>query len=352
MKVILKNVFKSFGTHEVIKDLNLEIEDGELIAIVGPSGCGKSTTLYMLSGLEDVTSGNVFFGDKDVTKLSADKRDIGLVFQNYALYPHYTVFKNIMFPLTNRKNMSNEERIKATEDIIEAVGLTDHAKKVPGQLSGGQAQRVAIARAIVKQPHLLLLDEPLSNLDAKLKMSTILEIKKIQRQFGITTVFVTHDQQEALAISDRMVVLHDGNVKQIGKPNELYRNPANRFVAEFIGSPVINTFEADIKNGLIVGLDKLVDKKINVEDGRYVIGIRPEALDKSETGHQFDITEEEILGRDVLYYCKSANYKLRVLISNTADSYFEKLDSINLCASINDLHLFDVHSGDVISFEK
>ncbi len=220
MKVTLKDIKKSYDHNEIINHLNLEINSGELISLLGPSGCGKSTTLFMIAGLEDVTGGQIFFGEEDVTNLTPDKRGIGLVFQNYALYPHFTVLKNVMYPILNQKVPKKEARERAME-IIKSVKLEDHIDKLPSQLSGGQQQRVAIARAIGKNPKVLLLDEPISNLDAKLKEQTSKEIRDIQKKFGITTIFVTHDQQEALAVSDRIVILENGEVQQVGTPKEL-----------------------------------------------------------------------------------------------------------------------------------
>ncbi len=350
MKIKLNNIKKTYGDKEVINGLDLDIESGELISLVGPSGCGKSTTLFMLSGLEDTTGGTIHFGDMDVTKVSADKREVGLVFQSYALYPHLTVLKNVMFPLLNN-GVSKLDAKKRAEEIIKSVGLLEHIDKKPGQLSGGQAQRVAIARAIVKNPKVLLLDEPLSNLDAKLKMSTILEIKKIQREHSITTVFVTHDQQEALAISDRMVILDQGKVSQVGKPNELYRNPSNLFVAQFIGSPSINTIDIEIKDKKIIGLENLVDKDINVSDGKYTCGIRPEAFNTSDVGININIGETEILGRDVMLYSSCNNLNIRVLIPNTNNSYDDSLKSLNVLVNVEDVLLFDINNGERVYFE-
>lgn len=350
MQVELQGIKKSYKQKEVISDLNLQINSGELVSIVGPSGCGKSTTLYMIAGLEAVSAGKIVFGDQDVTSLSADKREIGLVFQNYALYPHLTVFKNIAFPLTNLK-ISKEEIKRRTMDIINSVGLEDHIDKFPGELSGGQQQRVAIARAIVKRPQVLLLDEPLSNLDAKLKMNTIMEIKRIQRKFAITTIFVTHDQQEAMAISDRMIVLNEGIVQQVGLPNELYRNPKNSFVAQFIGSPNINTIKVEIKDHHIVGLEQLIASPINLSDGSYLMGIRPEAFFKTTAGHSFEIHEEEILGRDILLYSSFAGEQVKILVKNTTLSYNGNIAEIIMQVAIEDVHFFDVASGNVIAYD-
>lgn len=350
MEIKLKNIKKAYGEKEVIKGLDLDINSGELISLVGPSGCGKSTTLFMLSGLEDVTSGELMFGDNDVTNLSADKREVGLVFQSYALYPHLTVLKNVTFPLLNH-GIDKKEAEERAKKIIQSVGLTEHIDKKPGQLSGGQAQRVAIARAIVKNPKVLLLDEPLSNLDAKLKMSTILEIKSIQRQHNITTVFVTHDQQEALAISDRMVILDQGVIQQVGKPNDLYRNPANLFVAQFIGSPSINSFDVEIKDGKIALLDNLVAGNINVEDGKYICAIRPEAFSISESGCEFNVSEHEILGRDVMLYGSLKDKECRILIANTNRNYSEDINKCSVVVDIKDVLLFDINTKERVYFE-
>ncbi|WOO87649.1 ABC transporter ATP-binding protein [Mollicutes bacterium LVI A0039] len=339
MNLTIKNVQKKYGDTEVIKNLDLEIESGELVSLLGPSGCGKSTTLFMISGLEPITSGQIFFGDEDVTNLSADKRDIGLVFQNYALYPHYTVLRNVMFPLLNKK-IDKATAEKQAMEVIRAVKLEDHAHKKPGELSGGQQQRVAIARAIVKKPKVLLLDEPLSNLDAELKVKTIMEIREIQKQFGITTIFVTHDQQEALAVSDRIVVLDRGVAQDVGKPNDLYRKPANSYVANFIGSPNINLFESEIIDGKIQGLEELIDGQIKIEDGLYEIGIRPEAfyLD-ANSKFTIDPTSREILGRDILIYAKIKDVDMRLIIRNISENNLD--ENNNFKVKLEDVLIFD-----------
>lgn len=342
MNVSIQNLKKCYGETEVISNLNLDIESGELVSLLGPSGCGKSTTLFMVSGLEPITEGKIFFGDEDVTNLTADKRDIGLVFQNYALYPHYTVLRNVMFPLLNQKIDKKEAERQAME-VIKAVKLEDHIDKKPGELSGGQQQRVAIARAIVKKPKVLLLDEPLSNLDAELKVKTIMEIRDIQKQFKITTIFVTHDQQEALAVSDRIVVLDQGIIQDIGKPNDLYRRPANSYVANFIGSPNINLFEADLKDGRIVGFEELVKGQIKVADGRYQIGIRPEAF-HVDIDSKFTIEPhtQEILGRDILVYSTANNTDLRVIVRNINENDLEQINTFSV--KLEDVMIFDLET--------
>ncbi len=318
MKVNLKQVFKNYGTTEVIKGLNLEINSGELISLLGPSGCGKTTTLFMLSGLEKVTDGSIYFGDKDVTNLSASERNIGLVFQNYALYPHFTVLQNVMYPILNSKIKKDKAREMALE-VIKAVRLEDHINKKPGQLSGGQQQRVAIARAIAKQPQILLLDEPISNLDAKLKETTIKEIKAIQRKFNITTVFVTHDQQEALAVSDRVVILDNGVIQQVGTPNELHNDPSNLYVAKFVGAPTINTLDVEIKNKQVVGFEALVNEPLEIEDGTYTLGVRPSHLKISNSGINVKNIDHEILGRDILYHCMLKDREIKIILQNEVD---------------------------------
>lgn len=349
MNVTISNIKKKYGDTEVIKNLDLEIKSGELISLLGPSGCGKSTTLFMISGLESVTSGSIYFGDQDVTNLSADKRDIGLVFQNYALYPHYSVLRNVMFPLLNKK-VDKEEAKKRAMEVIKAVNLEEHANKKPGELSGGQQQRVAIARAIVKQPKVLLLDEPLSNLDAELKVKTIMEIREIQRKFNITTIFVTHDQQEALAVSDRIVVLDKGIIQDVGAPNDLYRRPANSYVANFIGSPNINLFTGKITNGIIEPITGLVSDRINCPDGEYIIGIRPETFFLNDQS-DFVVSDytTEILGRDILIHTVLLDQDFRIIVRNiTENNIYENL-KLNVNAS--DVMIFDKDTKERIDHE-
>lgn len=349
MNVTISNVKKKYGETEVIKDLNLEIKSGELISLLGPSGCGKSTTLFMISGLEEVTEGKIFFGDEDVTNLSADKRDIGLVFQNYALYPHYTVLRNVMFPLLNQK-VNKAEAEKRAMEIIKAVNLEEHAHKKPGALSGGQQQRVAIARAIVKQPKVLLLDEPLSNLDAELKVKTIMEIRDIQRKFNITTIFVTHDQQEALAVSDRIVVLDKGIIQDVGAPNDLYRKPANSYVANFIGSPNINTFECSIVDGLMIDVPGLQNEKLAIADGKYIVGIRPEAfyVDNDSEFFIMDYTNE-ILGRDILLHSQLNKQDFRIIVRNVSE--YSATKQLHLSVKTEDIMLFNYETKERIANE-
>lgn len=244
LQVKFQNIEMTFDDKTVLNDINFVIPEGKLVSILGPSGCGKSTTLMLISGLTFPTQGDIYFGDKKVTKLDAVKRKVGMVFQNYALYPHLTVLENIMFPLKMAK-VSKAERQTRARDLAKLVQIEDQLDKKPKQLSGGQQQRVAIARALAKKPSVLLMDEPLSNLDARLRIEMREEIRRIQQETGITTIFVTHDQEEALSISDQVMVLNAGAIQQYANPVDLYAKPANKFVAQFIGTPVINILAID-----------------------------------------------------------------------------------------------------------
>lgn len=290
MKITINNLTKIFPArkkteHEVtaVNDMCIEIPSGKLVGLLGPSGCGKSTTLFMLSGLEEPTSGSIYFGDDDVTDLAPEKRGIGLVFQNYALYPHMTVEQNIMFPLTNMRIPKEEAKQRALE-VAGLVQIEELMGRKPSELSGGQQQRVAIARALVKMPNVLLLDEPLSNLDARLRLQTREEIKRIQVETGITTVFVTHDQEEAMSICDIMVVMKLGVVQQIGEPQAIYDDPANLFVANFLGTPPINIFTGYIHDGgVYIGNEKIADYDKDLTE-KYTSNIKA-LQDKVEAKH-------------------------------------------------------------------
>lgn len=329
MKIQLQELTKSFpgrGRNSsrvmAVKDFNFEIPDGELIGLLGPSGCGKSTTLNMICGLEKPTSGRILFGDKDVTTLPPEKRGVGMVFQNYALYPHLTVRQNIIFPLQNLKGkekLSKAEMEKRAMYAAALVQIRELMDRKPGELSGGQQQRVAIARALVKLPHVLLLDEPLSNLDARLRLQTREEIRKIQRATKITTVFVTHDQEEAMSISDRIVVMKAGVVQQIGKPQEVYDDPVNLFVAKFLGTPPINVWKGEIRNEkLCIGDAVLLDAP-GQKDREVFVGIRPEGFVLKEDGPLIcRLGGVEVMGRDISIVSTheaSLNSTIRSIIS-------------------------------------
>ncbi len=310
MKVVLQNLTKVFPSRDkkagkevvAVNDFNFEIPDGKLVGLLGPSGCGKSTTLYMISGLQKPSGGKIFFGDDDVTELSTESRGIGLVFQNYALYPHMTVKQNILFPLQNLKGkdkLTKDEMLDRALEAARLVQIDELMERKPSELSGGQQQRVAIARALVKMPRVLLLDEPLSNLDARLRLQTREEIRRIQKETGITTVFVTHDQEEAMSISDIIVVMKLGVVQQIGEPQKVYDDPTNLFVAKFLGTPPINVLEGTVKSGKVYIGEEAVMEVNNVEDQDVYIGIRPEGIEPAENGVlECKLSNVEVMGRD------------------------------------------------------
>lgn len=323
MDIRLVNLTKIFADNNsevrAVDNLDITIPSGKLVGLLGPSGCGKSTTLYMIAGLLEPTGGQIF-GEDDVTQLSPEKRGIGLVFQNYALYPHMSVKKNITFPLENLRNVEKkivDESGETTtqvfskmtkEDILERatkyaklVGIEELLERKPKQLSGGQQQRVAIARALVKEPKVLLLDEPLSNLDARLRLQTREEIKRIQRETGITTVFVTHDQEEAMSISDQIVVMKLGEMQQIGEPQEVYNNPKNLFVAKFLGTPPINIFSGKVSgNDIYVGDEIIGHVEEKMDEKEVTVGIRPEGFEIDPEGDlTIKVENVEYIGRDI-----------------------------------------------------
>ena len=330
MKVTLQNLTKKFpgrgkkNPQDVIavNDFTFEIPDGKLIGLLGPSGCGKSTMLNLLSGLLNPTSGKIYFGEDDVTDLPAENRGVGLVFQNYALYPHLTVRQNITFPLENLKGKDKLTKQQMADKALEAAKLVQIdalMDRKPSELSGGQQQRVAIARALVKMPRILLLDEPLSNLDARLRLQTREEIRRIQKATGITTVFVTHDQEEAMSICDLIVVMKDGLLQQIDQPQAVYDDPVNLFVAKFLGTPPINVFDGEVKNGkLCIGSEAVLDVP-GVPDQKVDAAIRPEGFDLDEAGaFTCDLTRVEVMGRDISVVCTHAasqNVSIRAIIS-------------------------------------
>ena len=363
MKVVLEHLTKKFPNRNkkgddviAVNDFDFEIPDGKLIGLLGPSGCGKSTTLNLICGLEKPTSGRIFFGEDDVTDLPPENRGVGLVFQNYALYPHLTVRQNILFPLQNLKGKD-----KLTKEVMEAKAL-EAARLVqieglmdrkPNELSGGQQQRVAIARALVKMPRVLLLDEPLSNLDARLRLQTREEIKRIQNETGITTVFVTHDQEEAMSISDRIVVMKEGVLQQIGKPQQVYDDPVNLFVAKFLGTPAINVFSAAVRNGALYIGEENVLPVPGVPDGEVYAGIRPEGFIPDKNGpFTCRLDRIEVMGRDtsiVSTHEKSEGVNIRSIIS--ADTKLEpEGDAVRFSLKPYKVHLFDKETGDRIRF--
>lgn len=357
MKIVLKHLTKRFPNRNknagkdviAVNDFDFEIPDGKLVGLLGPSGCGKSTTLNLISGLEAPSAGQIFFGEDDVTNIPPENRGVGLVFQSYALYPHLTVYKNIQFPLENLKKsekLSKEEmkaRVLKAARLVQIDTLLD---RKPNELSGGQQQRVAIARALVKMPRVLLLDEPLSNLDARLRLQTREEIRRIQKETGITTVFVTHDQDEAMSISDIIIVMKDGIVQQIDRPQAVYDQPANLFVAKFLGTPPINVFEGEIKGGtLYIGEDAILNN-CSVDDRRVYVGIRPEGFLVDENGPlKCNLGRVEVMGRDISIISSHSNLlndtgTIRSIV-DAEDCPNLKLDQVCFSLRPSKVHLFD-----------
>lgn len=341
MKVVLENLTKTFpgrgkGGKAVVavNNFHLEIPDGKLIGLLGPSGCGKSTALNLLCGLLKPTKGKIFFGEDEVTNLPAENRGVGMVFQNYALYPHLTVRQNITFPLENLKGankLTKEEMAEKTLAAAKLVQIDELMERKPGELSGGQQQRVAIARALVKMPRLLLMDEPLSNLDARLRLQTREEIKRIQKETGITTIFVTHDQEEAMSISDMIVVMKEGVIHQTGKPQEVYDAPVNLFVAKFLGTPPINVFEGVVQDEkLYIGNEAVLDVKA-VANQPVMVGIRPEGFVlKKDGAFSCDLAGVEVLGRDISVIsshasCEAACIRSIISAENKVDTSAPKV---------------------------
>ncbi len=365
MKVVLQNLTKVFPSRDkkagkevvAVNDFTFEIPDGKLIGLLGPSGCGKSTTLYMISGLQKPTGGKIFFGDDDVTELTPENRGIGLVFQNYALYPHMTVLQNILFPLQNLKGedkMTKAEMLERAHEVAKLVQIDDLMDRKPSEMSGGQQQRVAIARALVKMPRVLLLDEPLSNLDARLRLQTREEIRRIQKTTGITTIFVTHDQEEAMSISDMIVVMKLGVLQQIGKPQEVYDDPTNLFVAKFLGTPPINVFNGTVKDGkLYLGEDAVLDVP-GVADQDVHVGIRPEGFELDNNGPMVcQLNSVEVMGRDssiVSTHSASQNPVVRSII-DADNKVAEDAETVRFTLKAHKVFLFNKETEERIRFE-
>ena len=364
MKVELRNLTKIFPSRNkkvggeviAVNDFTFTIPDGTLVGLLGPSGCGKSTTLYMISGLQKPSSGQIFFGEEDVTELSPENRGVGLVFQNYALYPHMTVKQNIMFPLQNLKGADKLTKDQMLERALEAaklVQIDDLMDRKPSELSGGQQQRVAIARALVKMPRVLLLDEPLSNLDARLRLQTREEIRRIQKETGITTVFVTHDQEEAMSISDMIVVMKTGIVQQVGKPQDIYDDPTNLFVAKFLGTPPINVFKGNVAGGkLYIGGAAVLDVP-GVADRDVTVGIRPEGFNLDENGALVcELSNVEVMGRDISIVSKneaSLNPVIRSII-NSDSKVDATAKTVKYSLKPHKVFIFDAETEERIHF--
>ncbi len=310
--------------YEALKSINLEVNEGELVCLLGPSGCGKTTILNLLAGLLDPTSGDIKFDNESVINKHPKDRNIGLVFQNYALYPHMTVLENVMFPLTvGKKKKPKAEAEKIAKKYMKITSIEELANKKPGEMSGGQQQRVAITRALVQSPKVLLLDEPLSNLDARLRLKIREEIRRLVKEIGITTIFVTHDQEEALSISDRIVLMNQGIVQQFDIPQNLYLEPANLFVAKFMGNPIINIYEMNKEGNVLVGDDFSIDLSLlnknrikqSFTEEKYVVGIRPEYFVLSDTPlFKVKIETAELIGKDCILNFKINNKNSKAII--------------------------------------
>ena len=352
----LQNIAKHFGDTDVLNGISISIGKGEFITLLGPSGCGKTTTLRIIAGLETPDEGRVILNGQDVTDSEPNKRDVNTVFQNYALYPHLTVRQNITFPLENRTGKDKLTRQQMADMALEAaklVQIEELMDRKPKELSGGQQQRVAIARALVKMPRILLLDEPLSNLDARLRLQTREEIRRIQKATGITTVFVTHDQEEAMSISDLIVVMKDGVVQQIGKPQAVYDSPVNLFVSKFLGTPPINVFDGEVKDGQLYIGEEAVLAVPGVANQSVTAAIRPEGFTLSETGAlSCDLSRVEVMGRDISVvstHPKSQNVTIRSIISaeNAVNTASQK---VRFDLKPNKVFLFQKESGARIDF--
>ena len=334
---------------EALKSVNFSIEQGDLVCLLGPSGCGKSTILNMIAGLLQPTGGDIQFKKSSVINTEPKDRNIGFVFQNYALYPHMTVLENIMFPLTvGEKKISKEEAKKIAEEYMQLTNIEELAEKKPGTLSGGQQQRVAITRALVQKPEVLLLDEPLSNLDARLRLKIREEIRRLVKEVGITTIFVTHDQEEALSISDKIILLNEGVIQQHDDPQNLYLEPNNLFVAKFIGNPIINISEVDVKDGVIthpaftLQASELVESRFRkeLENGHYYLGLRPEDLVPSENGlFTVTVSAVELIGRERILHFTLGEQDIKSIVS--VEHKIEEGDTLSFDLLKHKLFLFD-----------
>ena len=351
MRVVLDHVTKRFADVTAVSGFSATLEDGELVSLLGPSGCGKSTLLNMLSGILPVSGGRIYFDDQDVTGMPPEKRGIGLVFQNYALYPHMTVMGNICFPLETQR-VPKAERIERANEIARLVHVDMLMNRKPSELSGGQQQRVAIARALVKNPRLLLLDEPLSNLDARLRLEMREEIRRIQQRTGVTTIFVTHDQEEALSISVRIVLMKAGVLQQNDLPQSLYNEPANQFVADFLGNPPINNLPGTVEDGAFVAADGkarcALPMLAGVENGRNVnLSVRSESFVLDENGPMAcEVTRVYQMGKEEMAYLTFGGTDFRAYIDS--EEGLRKGDAVRLSLKRRGVFLFDRETGERI----
>ncbi|MEM3913532.1 MAG: ABC transporter ATP-binding protein [Desulfurococcaceae archaeon] len=360
-KVELRNIVKKYGSTLAVDKVSLKVNDGEFFVLLGPSGCGKTTTLRIIAGLEDPDEGEVLIDDKVVNDVPPNKRDIAMVFQNYALYPHMTVYKNLAFPLENM-GLSKQEIDARVKEVAKMLYIDHLLDRKPGQLSGGEQQRVALGRALVRRPKVFLMDEPLSNLDAKLRVYMRAELKRLQKELNITTIYVTHDQAEAMTMADRIAVMNKGKIMQIGEPKELYLKPLNLFVAGFIGSPPMNFFDASFiaKNGqyvldagdftlnLPMEIGELIEKKAKTTE--LVIGIRPEHMDIVEKPDENSIKAEvyviEPLGAETVIDAKIGSRIFKIVVKGLVEYSIGQV--IYIKPIIKHLHVFEKKTGEAI----
>lgn len=333
--VRIENVTKKFGNVIAVKDLSLDIKEGEFMVFLGPSGCGKTTILRIIAGLESPTEGKIFIGDKDVTNLSPKERNIAMVFQSYSLYPHMTAYDNIAFPLriAKEKRDAVDKRVKLTADLL---SIGDLLHKKPRELSGGQSQRVAVGRAIVREPTLFLFDEPLSNLDAKLRVQMRAELAHLHNELGVTSIYVTHDQVEAMTLGQRIAVLKDGLLKQVGRPMEVFDDPNNEFVASFLGSPAMNLIETNKYDFLSnYGKDKIV-------------GIRPEDIEIVDSGIETKLDVAEVIGGEIILYLKLNGDTITAKTDSVEESRLKPGTKFNLKFKEDKIYLFNADTGERI----
>ncbi len=354
-KIQLEHVEKYFGDVHVVKDLNLAIEDGSFTVLVGPSGCGKTTTLRLIAGLETITSGRIVIGDRDVTALEPKDRNVAMVFQNYALYPHMTVADNIAFGLMARKTPQDEieRRVHRAASMLDIESLL---KRKPKQLSGGQQQRVAIGRAIVRNPNVFLFDEPLSNLDAKLRVEMRTELLKLHRELEATVVYVTHDQEEAMTMGDRIVIMDGGVIQQVGTPREIYFHPRHRFVAGFIGSPAMNMIEGRLEDGEFISSHFRIPLDGPAFEGDVILGIRPEDIylpgslpaERETPVLTAKVEVIELLGARAIVPLLVNDLSMRAVIDERHLEQVQEGGSMSIVFDRNRLHLFDAANGERI----
>lgn len=346
----LKNVNKRWGTFVGVDNFDLDIADQEFLVLLGPSGCGKSTTMRMIAGLEDITDGQILFDDKVVNDMDPKDRDISMVFQSYGLYPNLTVYENIRFPLRVRK-VPKEKHDEMVMDAVRMVELEDFMHRRPADLSGGQRQRVALGRAIVRRPNIFLMDEPLSNLDAKLRVSTRAQIKNLQSKLKITTVYVTHDQIEAMTLADRVVVMSAGKIQQVGTPTDIYDYPANTFVASFIGSPAMNLVEGTLKDGTFIGEGIKVSGLTKKASGNVTLGFRAEDAEIVPSGGEISapMYSIELLGEASMITWRLG--EALVSIKTNKEYRAEIGDTVEARVPADICHLFDTASGERIALE-